>query len=238
MQTQLALPPTGVPCCQLSSVRQQASLGRLRPSLFSGRAAAPMQSPTRCSAATLEAPPADAAEAAPAADESSATEAVEDYISRAPPLRTEKRRSRRFKDMQAKVPLKTTALGEAPSFAGFSNKLLLHGLTAARTLKAENICHDNLPLKLVARVSVPSIQSLCHSHCANLCLTLYVTSDELVHNSLFLPCALRDQNSMFLAACVSNAPTCATVAVCEPIIKVIACNSKQWTSLLDVARIY
>ena len=114
MQRQLASPPTGGPCCHLSSVRQQAVLGRLRPALSTSRAAAHARSPTRCAAATLEAPPADAPEADPPAAQTSPAAGDEgEYMPARPPLRTEKKRSRRFKDMQKKVPLKTEALGEA-----------------------------------------------------------------------------------------------------------------------------
>lgn len=90
------------PCCHLNSVRQRASLCRLRSNAFQTRPAAGRSAlSTRCAAATLEAPPA----AAPPPDDAGEVSVT------LPPLRTAKKRSRRFREMDSKVPLKTTALG-------------------------------------------------------------------------------------------------------------------------------
>jgi hypothetical protein len=95
--------PAAAPCCQLSSVRQGASLCRLRSSALRPRPqAAPWGHSTRCAAATLEAPPAPEIALADDAGEVSVTP---------PPLRSAKKRSRRFREMDSKVPAKTTSLG-------------------------------------------------------------------------------------------------------------------------------
>ena len=95
--------PAAAPCCQLSSVRQGASLCRLRSSALRPRPqAAPWGHSTRCAAAMLEAPAAAEIALADDAGEVSVTP---------PPLRSAKKRSRRFREMDSKVPAKTTSLG-------------------------------------------------------------------------------------------------------------------------------
>lgn len=90
------------PCCELSSVRQRASLCRLRGGAFQARPlAGRLALSTRCAAATLEAP----AAAAPPIDDAGEVSVTP------PPLRSNKKRSRRFREMDAKVPPKTEALG-------------------------------------------------------------------------------------------------------------------------------
>eukprot|EP00208_Stichococcus_sp_RCC1054_P002494 CAMPEP_0206144626 /NCGR_PEP_ID=MMETSP1473-20131121/24640_1 /ASSEMBLY_ACC=CAM_ASM_001109 /TAXON_ID=1461547 /ORGANISM="Stichococcus sp, Strain RCC1054" /LENGTH=331 /DNA_ID=CAMNT_0053540489 /DNA_START=60 /DNA_END=1055 /DNA_ORIENTATION=- len=110
MQRHILSPPMGVPCCQLSSLRQQAALGRNRPAILPNRITAPARLSSRCAAAVLEAP-ALPSEADVPDDEDEEEEEDDDtmFINR-PALRTEKKRSRRFRDMQAKVPPKTTIL--------------------------------------------------------------------------------------------------------------------------------
>lgn len=104
MQVVMAPVCSPAQCCQLSGVRQRASPWRLRAGAFHSRPVAGRSAALsiRCAAATLEAPPAEA----PSADDEG------EIIVGAPPLRTNKKRSRRFKEMQSKVPAKTTALGE------------------------------------------------------------------------------------------------------------------------------
>ena len=107
MQQRLSHLPAGQ-CCQLSSLRQKAVLGRLRASSWSRRPATARSSFSirAQAAATLEAPPAEAP-AAPAPSDDAG-----EIIVTPPPQRREKKRSRRFREMATKVPLKTVALGK------------------------------------------------------------------------------------------------------------------------------
>lgn len=113
MQLHLSSPPQVSRCCDLSSVRQHAALGRLRQVSYAHKSQLSLtRSPTQCAAATLEAPTAD--EEAPALSPTPSAPAADDedeYITTGPALRVDKKRSRRFKEMEKKVPAKTTVLG-------------------------------------------------------------------------------------------------------------------------------
>lgn len=112
---QLTSPPQVSRCCDLSSARQHAALGRLRQVSYARKSQLCVtRSPARCAAATLEAPPADEEKAAPALSPTPAAPQADDedeYITSGPALRAFKKRSRRFKEMEKKVPAKTTVLG-------------------------------------------------------------------------------------------------------------------------------